>query len=137
MTFAKQTDPEFCIEPLNGTGQSITNPSNIPTSKEGIELYYQHQAVADGIRGKLNVTMTCTIGDMKDPSTPFWKYLNQEKVYSSPAVLGLVDTRIIGIMFQTDPNLTFRDNIKMSIMDIMNDNTPMYFFFQTCMWTKP
>jgi hypothetical protein len=36
----------------------------------------------------------------------------------SHASLGLVDARIIGVMFQTDPQLTFRDDIKTSIFDI-------------------
>jgi hypothetical protein len=56
------------------------------------------------------------------------KYLNQEKVYVSFAVLGLVDTHIIGGMLQTDPILTFRDDVKASIMDIMSDNTPLALF---------
>jgi hypothetical protein len=68
------------------------------------------------------------MGELKDMSTPFRKYLNQDKVYVSPAVLGLVDTHIIGVMLQTDPLLTFRDNIKASIMDIMNDDTPISVF---------
>jgi hypothetical protein len=33
MAFAKHTDPDFRIDPLSGSGQCITNPSNIPTSK--------------------------------------------------------------------------------------------------------
>jgi hypothetical protein len=128
MSFAKQTDMEFRLEPLNGSGQCITNPSNIPNSKDGIDIYYQDRVVADGIHGKLNVTMSRMMGDMKYMSTPFRKYLNQYKVYVSPAVLGLVDTRIIGVMLQTDPLLTFHDNLKASIMDIMNDDNPMSVF---------
>jgi hypothetical protein len=104
------------------------NPSNIPSSKDGIDLYYQHRDVADGIRGKVNVTMYLTMGELKYIPTPVRKYLNQDKVYVSPAVLGLVDTHIIGVMLQTDPLLTFRDDIKASIMDIMNDDTPMSVF---------
>jgi hypothetical protein len=100
--FAKQTNTEFHIEPLNDSDQCMTNPSNIPTIKEGVDLYYQHRVVADGIRGKLNVTMD----EMKDPATPFRKYLNQDKVYVSPAALGLVDTRIVGVMLQTDPQIS-------------------------------
>jgi hypothetical protein len=44
-----------------------------------MELYYQHILDADGIREKNNVTMTHTLGEMKDPATPFRKYLKQEK----------------------------------------------------------
>jgi hypothetical protein len=128
MSFAKQTDTEFRLEPLNGSGQCITNPGNIPNSKDGIDLYYQHHLAADGIHGKINVTMSRTMGEMKDMSTLFHKYLNQDKVSVSPAVLGLVDTRIIGVMLQIDPLLTFRDDLKASIMDIMNDDTPMSVF---------
>jgi hypothetical protein len=43
---------------------------------------------------------------MKYPATHLWKYLNQEKVYVPPAVLGLVDTLIIGVMLQTDSEET-------------------------------
>jgi hypothetical protein len=52
--------------------------------------------------------------------------LKKGKVYVSQASLGLVDHRIIGVMLQTDPNLTFRDDIKTSIYDIMRDDTPIY-----------
>jgi hypothetical protein len=120
--FVKQTDPDFRIKPLNGSDQCITNPSNIPTSEEGIELYFQHIVVADGIRGKINGIIARTRGERKDFSTPYRKYLNQHTVYVSPAVLGLVD------MLQTDHQLTFRDDIKASIMDIMSDNTPLSVF---------
>jgi hypothetical protein len=126
MSYAKHH--EFRLEPLNCSGQCITNPSNIPTSNDGIELYYQHRVVADGIRGKVNVTMSRTMGEMKDISTPFRKYLSQDKVYVSPALLGLVNTRIIGIMLQTDPLLTFGNDIKAFIIYIMNDDTLMSVF---------
>jgi hypothetical protein len=126
MSFAKQTDPDFRIEPFNGQGQCISNPRNIPPSKYGMELYYQHRVVTVGIQGGNNVTMSCPMGEMKDPATR--KYLNQEKVYVPPSVLGLVDTRVIGVMIQTDPVLTFRDNLKSYIMDIISDNTPLTVF---------
>jgi hypothetical protein len=128
MSFATQTDPEFRLDPINGRGQCITNPSNIPTSKEGVELYYQHRVVANGIICNVNVTMSLTMGEMKDLSTPFHKYLNQDKFYVSPAVLRLIDTHIIGVMLQTDPQLTFCDDIKSSIMEIMDDDTPLSVF---------
>jgi hypothetical protein len=73
MSFARETDADLRIEPLNGSAKSISNPSNIPTSKEGVQLYYQHRIVADGIRGKINVAMSKMMGDMKDPKTPFRK----------------------------------------------------------------
>jgi hypothetical protein len=72
--------------------------------------------------------MSKTMGNMKDVSTLFRKYLNKEKVYVSQASLGLVDVRIIGVMLQTDPNLTFRDDIKTSIYDIMQEDTPISVF---------
>jgi hypothetical protein len=80
MSFAKQPDADLRIKPLNGSAQSISNPSNIPTSKEGVELYYQHWLAADGIH---LVAMSKTMGDLKDPATPFRKYLHKEKVYVS------------------------------------------------------
>jgi hypothetical protein len=55
MYFAKQIYLHLRIEPLNGSAQSISNTSNIPTSKEGGVLYYQHNIVAHGIRSKINV----------------------------------------------------------------------------------
>jgi hypothetical protein len=83
MTYAKQTNADFHIKPLNGSAQSITNPSNIPTTKEGFELYYQHRIVGDGVRGKINIDMSKTLGDLKDLGTPFCKNLNNKKVYLS------------------------------------------------------
>jgi hypothetical protein len=102
-----------------------------------MELYYQHRLVTDGIREKINVTMSHTMGKMKAPAAPFWKYLNQENVCVSPAVLGLVDTRIISVLLQTDPTLTFRDGIKASIMDIMSDNIPLTVFSKRVRELKP
>jgi hypothetical protein len=49
-------------------------------------------------------------------------------VYVSQAPLGLVDPRVIGRMLHTDPQLTFRDDIKSLIFDIMCDDTPIYVF---------
>jgi hypothetical protein len=46
-------------------------------TKEEAELYYQHRIVGDGVRGKTNVAMSKTMGDMKDFATPFRKYLNK------------------------------------------------------------
>jgi hypothetical protein len=125
MAHTKQKDTDFHIEPLNGSAQCITNPINIPTTLDGID--YQHRVVADGICGNIHVTRSCTMGEMKYPATPFRKYLNQDKVYVLPTVLGLVNTRIISVILQTDPQLTFRD-IKASIMDIMCDKTSLSVF---------
>jgi hypothetical protein len=65
---------------------------------------------------------------MKDLRTPFRNYLHKEKVYISQASIGLVDARIIGVVLQMDPNLTFCDNIKTSIYDIMRYNMPISVF---------
>jgi hypothetical protein len=98
MAFAKQTDGAFHIDPLNGSAQCITNPINILTKKEGVELYYKHHIVANCIREKNDVSMSKTMGEMKDISTPFRKYLNKEKFCVSQASLPLVDTMIILVM---------------------------------------
>jgi hypothetical protein len=66
--------------------------------------------------------------DLNDLATPFMKSLNKEKVYVYQASLGLVDARIIGVMLQTDPNLTFCDDIKTSIFHIMRDDTTISVF---------
>jgi hypothetical protein len=69
MSFSEQMDADFHIKPLNGISQSITNPRNIPTTKEGVNLYYQHCIFCDGVRGKTNVAMSKTMGDMNDIAT--------------------------------------------------------------------
>jgi hypothetical protein len=51
-----KTDPEFCILPIQGGNQSIAYPNGIPTTEEGINLYFQHKMVKDSTRG------FCTIG---------------------------------------------------------------------------
>jgi hypothetical protein len=40
----------------------------------------------------------------------------------------LVDDRISGLMLHMDPCLTFRDEIKSSISDVMRDDTPISVF---------
>jgi hypothetical protein len=137
MSFAKQTDADFRIEPPNGSTQSIINPRNTPTTKEGGEVYYQHRVVGNGVRVEINMAMSKTMGDTKDLVTPFRKYLNKEKVYVSQATLGLVDAILIGIMLHTDPQLTFRDDINSSIFDIMHDDTPISVFANVSVRSMP
>jgi hypothetical protein len=103
LSFAKQTDANFCIKTLNGSAHSISNPSNIPTFQKGVELYYQHRIVEDGICGKINAVMSKMMGNLKDPETPFRKYLNKEVFNVSQASLGLIDAIIIGVMLHTNP----------------------------------
>jgi hypothetical protein len=74
--FVKQTDNNLRIDPLDGSAQNITNQSNIPTNKEGVDHNFQHRSVSDRIRGKINVTMSKTLGDKTYFSTPLRKYLN-------------------------------------------------------------
>jgi hypothetical protein len=66
LSYALKTNPEFHILPLQGRDQSIAYPNGIPAAKEGIDFYFQHKMGKDGVRGKINVTMTKSIGQMKD-----------------------------------------------------------------------
>jgi hypothetical protein len=59
--------------------------------KEGIDLYFKHKVVKDGVRGNINVTMSKSIVQMKENTSIFRAYLNKEKVYVSQVSLGLVD----------------------------------------------
>jgi hypothetical protein len=71
LSYALKTDPNFHILPLKGGNQSIAYPDGIPATKEGIDLYFQHKIVKDGIGGKITVTMTKSIGQMKDIGSAF------------------------------------------------------------------
>jgi hypothetical protein len=62
ISFAKQMDPDFCIDPLKGDTQSISIPNNIPATKEGVELYFHHSAVKDAIPEKTQ----CYYGDANE-----------------------------------------------------------------------
>jgi hypothetical protein len=55
LSFALKTDSEFRILPLAGENQSIAWSNGIPTSKEGIDLYFQHNNVKDEVRGRIYV----------------------------------------------------------------------------------
>jgi hypothetical protein len=72
-------------------------PNGIPTTKEGIDLYFQHKRLKDGVRGNINVTMTKSIRQMKDMHSAFRMHLNKEKVYVSQVELCLVYAHIIGV----------------------------------------
>jgi hypothetical protein len=63
-------------------------------------------------------------------NSAFHTYLNKEKVYISQAPLWLVDARLIGIFLQADPNLTFRDDLKDVITDVMADGTLISIFYK-------
>jgi hypothetical protein len=107
LLFALKTYPGFRILPLEGGNQSIAYPNGIPTTKEEIDLYFQHTMVKYGLRGNINVTMIKCIGKMKDMHSAFSAYINKEKLYVSQLALGLVNTRIIGVFLQANPTLTF------------------------------
>jgi hypothetical protein len=128
VSFVNKTDPEFRLEPLNGSSDCINHPSNIPTTNTGVDMYYQHQSISDDIKVNINVTMPVSMGITKGPSSPFSKYLNKEKIYGTHASLRLIDSHIIGVMFQTDPQLSFCDDIKPYISDLMQDGTPLSVF---------
>jgi hypothetical protein len=64
-SFALKTDRDFRTQSLQGGDQSIAWPNMTPVTKEGIDLYFQHKIVKYGVRGKINVTMSKSIGQMK------------------------------------------------------------------------
>jgi hypothetical protein len=102
LLYALKNDPDFHIILLKGGNQIIAYPNGIPTTKEGIDLYLEHNIVKDGVRGNITVTMMKSIGQMKDMGSAFRTYLNKEKVYVSQAALGLFDARIIGVFLQAN-----------------------------------
>jgi hypothetical protein len=70
---------------------------------------------------------------MKENTSIFRAYPNTEKVYVSQTSLGLVDGRLIGVFrvfLQADPNITFRDDLKQAIMEVMADGTPISIFLK-------
>jgi hypothetical protein len=72
--------------------------------------------------------MAKSIGQMKEKTSIFRTYLNKEKFNVSQAYIGLVDARLIGVFLQAGPNLTFRDDLKQALMDVMVDGTPISIF---------
>jgi hypothetical protein len=58
LPFALKTDKDLRIQPLLGGDQSIAWPNGIPGTKEGIDLYFKHKVVKDGVRVNINVTMS-------------------------------------------------------------------------------
>jgi hypothetical protein len=115
LLYALKADPNFRILTIQGGNQSISYPNEIPKTKEGNELYFQHKIVKDGVRGKITVTMSTSNDQTKDMGSAFHIYLNREKVYVSQSALGLVDARIIGVFLQANPTLTFWDDLKEAI----------------------
>jgi hypothetical protein len=75
LSFALKTDKGFRIQPLQGGDQSIAWPNDIPVTKEGINLYFKHKVVKDGVRGEINITMSKSIGQMKENTSIFRTYL--------------------------------------------------------------
>jgi hypothetical protein len=80
LLYALNTDPDFDILPFQGRNQNISYPNGIPTTKYGVDLYFQHNTVKYGVRGKITVTMSNWVDQMKDMGPAFRTYLNKEKV---------------------------------------------------------
>jgi hypothetical protein len=85
LSYVLKIDPDFHIETIDGVNQSITIPNCLPTTNDGIELYFQHKVVKDVIRGKFNVTMPKYIGDMKDTTSTFRKYMKNSMLAKLPS----------------------------------------------------
>jgi hypothetical protein len=113
---------------LQGGDQIISWPNGIPATKEDIDLYFKHKVAKDGVRGKMNITMSKSIGQMKENTSIFRTYLKQEQVYVSQASLGIVDARLVGFFLQAEPNITSHKDLKQAIMEVMADGTPISVF---------
>jgi hypothetical protein len=130
LSFALNMDTDFLIQPLQGGDQSIAWPNGTPATKEGIYLYFQHKVIKDGVRGKINVKISKSISQMKEANSIFRSNLDKEKVYLSQTSLGLVDAHLIGVFLQADPNLTFCNDRKQAIMNVMENGTPISVFLK-------
>jgi hypothetical protein len=71
LSYVQKTDPNFRILPLKGGNQSIFYSNGIPTTKEGIDLYFQSKIGKDGVGCKITVTMSRSIGQVKDMGSTF------------------------------------------------------------------
>jgi hypothetical protein len=128
LSFALKTYKDIRIQPLHGGDQIIAWSIVIPDTKEVIELYCKHKVVNDGVRGKINITISKSIGKMKENISVFRSYLKIKIKYASQASLGLIDVRLIGVFLQAGPILTFQDDLKQAIMEVMADRTPIWIF---------
>jgi hypothetical protein len=80
LSCALKMDKDFRILPLDGFSQRIS----ILTSYQPLKRVSNfNKVVKDGIRGKINVAMSKSIGDFKNQDSSFRHYLNKEKNYVS------------------------------------------------------
>jgi hypothetical protein len=74
----RQFDENFCFLPLYGDGNPLSNPQDLPNSKDAI----------NNVTGKMKIQSTSTIAQMKHATSTFKEYLMKDRVHIKNAQLG-------------------------------------------------
>jgi hypothetical protein len=88
MNASRKQDPEFPILPLHGSGNNTCNAMDVPGNREGIEHYYRHEVKANNVNGKMRIRSSMALGALQKRNSPFWNYLDDNRVYINNAKLG-------------------------------------------------
>jgi hypothetical protein len=135
----RQFDENFCLLPIDGDGNPISNPQDVPNSKDAITVYYRHRLAGNNVSDKMKSQSTSTIAQMKHATLTFKEYLMKDRVHINNAQLGPEEAVVLGWIPGSHPAFSFRDNMREAIknqMPIEYANVEWALFPKTIFYTR-
>jgi hypothetical protein len=104
---ARAINKYFCLLPIGDQDNNLCNPSNVPSSKEGIQKYFHHRVSVNNV-----IQTKFSISQLKHPSSTLCQYLNKERVHISSAQLRVEEGVTMGWCWKSHPAFGYRDEMK-------------------------
>jgi hypothetical protein len=64
-------DKDFCLLPIGGQDNNLCIPTDVPTSKEGIQQYFRHRVSVNNVAGSIKIQTKFSISQLKHLSSTF------------------------------------------------------------------
>jgi hypothetical protein len=117
---ATATDEEFTPMPLTSVGNNLCFAADIPSTKDGIEGYYQHAVKFNNVNGMMRIHTSLGFGKLKRPGTAFRLYLGTKCVYINKAQIGTEEELSLGWIHNAHPVFAFHDDMKDQLQFMMS-----------------
>jgi hypothetical protein len=117
----REQDDEFTILPLSGIGNNLCISADVPNTKDGIEKYFRHEVKFNNANGKLRISASKDIGQLKRVRSKFRVYLKNQRVYINKAQLGEEEGITLGWILKAHPEFCFRDDMKEELYNMMGE----------------
>jgi hypothetical protein len=88
ITAGQAYDKQFAIMKFSVDGQYIMRVADVSTMREGIESYYWHHSGSNNVAGRMKIRTAYSIGQLKQQTTSFKRYLLKSKVHINNSQIG-------------------------------------------------